>query len=90
MKWVLGFYSVALAFSTSWRAPQTDGEIREKIVGESIANFRGDCPCPYSGDRAGKCGKRSAYSRSGGASPICYADDVTQQMIDEYRRKTDQ
>lgn len=37
------------------------------------SNYRGNCPCPY--DRASDgsiCGNRSAYSRSGGASPKCY------------------
>lgn len=35
--------------------------------------YTGNCPCPYDRDAAGKlCGARSAYSRSGGASPVCY------------------
>ncbi|MEO0409166.1 MAG: hypothetical protein AAF289_17625 [Cyanobacteria bacterium P01_A01_bin.135] len=33
----------------------------------------GSCDCPYDTDSAGRrCGKRSAYSRPGGASPVCY------------------
>ena len=36
----------------------------------------GSCDCPYDRDKAGhSCGKRSAYSRPGGASPRCYQDD---------------
>lgn len=37
------------------------------------SSYSGNCPCPYSIDASGKrCGARSAYSRSGGASPQCY------------------
>jgi hypothetical protein len=49
---------------------------------------RGSCPCPYNVDRAGRmCGRRSAYSRPGGASPICYDKDVTQKMVDDWKGK---
>ena len=41
--------------------------------GYSNSYYDGNCPCPYSLDVDGNiCGERSAYSRSGGASPICY------------------
>jgi hypothetical protein len=34
------------------------------------------CPCPYDVAKNGSsCGKRSAYSRPGGDSPICYVGD---------------
>jgi hypothetical protein len=32
------------------------------------------------------CGGRSAYSRPGGAAPLCYPTDVTAAMIDAYRK----
>ena len=64
---------------------QNNDEIKQKIIERSIRNYSGSCPCPYNIDRAGRrCGKRSAYSRPGGASPICYPEDVTQSMIDAY------
>ena len=42
--------------------------------GNNYANsYTGNCPCPYSRDAAGNiCGARSAYTRTGGASPVCY------------------
>lgn len=41
---------------------ETDQQIRQKIIRESIAQYRGSCPCPYNVDRAGRsCGRRSAY-----------------------------
>lgn len=57
-------------------------DIVQKIIERSIRNYSGNCPCPYNTDRAGRrCGQRSAYSRPGGRSPICYADQVTEAMI---------
>ena len=73
------------------KPPKTDAEIKQAIIAESISDYkahRGNCPCPYNTDRAGhKCGARSAYSRPRGASPICYDKDVTQKMMDEYRKR---
>jgi hypothetical protein len=72
------------------KTAKTDAEIKQAIIAESIADYRanrGNCPCPYNSDRAGhRCGARSAYSRPGGASPICYEKDVTPMMVEEYRR----
>jgi hypothetical protein len=69
-------------------AKKTDSEIKKLIINESIASYKGSCPCPYSTDKAGKnCGARSAYSKPGGASPLCYEKDVTQKMVDDYRKK---
>lgn len=65
-----------------------DGEIRKLIIGESIAGYPGNCPCPYFADRAGRsCGGRSAYSRAGGYSPLCYPNDVSDQMVANYRKR---
>lgn len=64
----------------------SEAQIRQQIVSKSIRRYTGSCPCPFNTDRAGrKCGKRSAYSRPGGAAPICYVHDVTQEMIDRFR-----
>jgi hypothetical protein len=55
---------------------QSDSEV-QRAIRQSIAAYSGSCPCPYSTDRAGRrCGGRSAYSRPGGAAPLCYASDV--------------
>lgn len=77
----MGFmaYSLPSAFALS------EAEIKKAIVAESIANYSGNCPCPYNTDRAGrKCGKRSAYSRAGGYETICYLSDVTADMVNAY------
>ncbi|SHI12026.1 hypothetical protein SAMN05443248_8387 [Bradyrhizobium erythrophlei] len=41
------------------------------------------CACPDDTARNGStCGGRSAYSRPGGAAPLCYPSDVTAAMIE--------
>jgi hypothetical protein len=87
---VLAFV-LGIGSAQTQKATKTDAEIKQQIINQSIASYRGNCPCPYNTDRAGRaCGRRSAYSRPGGASPICYAKDITQKMVDDYRKKTGQ
>lgn len=69
----------------------SDAQIRKVLIAESRAEYSGNCPCPYDTDKAGRrCGKRSAYSRPGGAAPLCYDHDVTPEMIQAYRDRVAQ
>jgi hypothetical protein len=44
------------------------------------------CACPDDVTRSGRrCGGNSAYSRPGGAAPLCYDSDVSAEMIARYR-----
>ena len=82
-------FAVATAVGQAKKAEKTDAEIKQEIIKQSIASYKGSCPCPYSVDRAGRmCGRRSAYSRPGGASPVCYEKDVTEKMVEDYRKRT--
>ena len=66
---------------------QSDAEIRQRIVRQSIAAYPGPCACPYNTDRAGRsCGRRSAYSRPGGYAPLCYPADVAREEVEAWRR----
>lgn len=66
----------------------SDKEVRRLLIQQSIRRYPGSCPCPYNYDRGGRrCGGRSAYSRPGGRSPLCYEGDVTQEMVDRYRER---
>lgn len=66
--------------------PLSDAQIKTILIEESIASYAGSCPCPYSTARNGsRCGRRSAYSREGGAEPLCYPADVSAEMVKEYR-----
>lgn len=63
----------------------SSARVRQLIIAESLRSYGGSCPCPYNVDRAGRrCGGRSAYSRPGGASPVCYASDVSDADVEHY------
>jgi hypothetical protein len=67
--------------------PVSVDQIKQRIIQESINAYPGNCPCPYNVARNGsRCGGRSAYSRAGGYSPVCYAADVTAAQVREYRQ----
>jgi hypothetical protein len=62
--------------------------VARSIVRECAAVYHSHRPCARPEDRArngSRCGRRSAYSRPGGARPLCYAADVTDGEIAEYR-----
>lgn len=85
MKWTLLFL-LSLAGAAAPALAQSDAQIRQRIIRESIASYPGPCPCPYNTDRAGRrCGARSAYSRPGGHAPICYPADVSAARVRAYR-----
>ena len=79
---------VGFSVASEEEAAKSDSEIRRILIRNSIRSYSGSCPCPYSTDRAGRrCGKRSAYSRPGGASPLCYERDVSQSTVDKHRER---
>lgn len=56
------------------------------LISNSLGSYSGNCPCPYNFDSAGRrCGRRSAYSRPGGRSPLCYASDVSNEQVERFR-----
>jgi hypothetical protein len=66
----------------------TDKEVRQQMINESISAYPGKCPCPYNLTRNGaRCGKRSAYSRPGGYSPLCYPSDISDKEVQNYRKE---
>ncbi len=76
---------IAVAFTPAL-AFQSDAQIKQQIIRQSIEAYPGPCPCPYSVMRNGRsCGGRSAYSRPGGYAPICYPADVTLADVRAWR-----
>jgi hypothetical protein len=74
--------------SAAAAAELSNEQIRQALMQQSIAAHAGNCACPYQVDRAGrKCGRRSAYSKQGGDEPLCYASDVTPEMIASFRNR---
>ena len=64
----------------------TDGQVRQLMIQESIQSYPGHCPCPYNvASNGSQCGKRSAWSKPGGYAPLCYPDDISDDMVKEYR-----
>lgn len=81
--WQTGAPGVAIARDTL-----TDDQVRQKMIEESIRSYAGSCACPYSAARNGsRCGGRSAYSKPGGASPLCYPNDIKDDMVRDWRRR---
>lgn len=79
--------SAPLPLETGPKPPALSAaKIRQILIDESIAAYSGNCPCPYNTARNGsRCGRRSAYSRAGGAEVLCYAKDVSDEMVEQYR-----
>ena len=88
---VLAFVLLLGAVScTTTEESKTDTEIKQILIKESIARYSGSCHCPDSVDQGGRrCGNRSAYSIPGGASPLCYPDDISDEMVEEHEKKTE-
>ena len=66
----------------------TQAAIVALLIERSVSAYRErrPCACPYNTDRGGRsCGARSAWSRPGGAKPLCYAGDVTKEMVAGFR-----
>jgi hypothetical protein len=68
----------------------TDEQIVATIIQASRNGYYATghpCACPYDRARNGSsCGRRSAYSRPGGAEPKCYPNDVSKAEIEAYRQ----
>lgn len=65
-----------------------DSVIIQRLIAESVASYPGSCACPFSTDLRGRrCGARSAYSKPGGYAPMCYAQDISEAMIQAFRRR---
>lgn len=80
--------TTATSDTTTTTARLSDAQIRQLLIAKSVAAYPGLCACPYNRARNGsRCGARSAWSRPGGASPLCYTSDVTQAMVDRFRRQ---
>lgn len=66
----------------------SDALIRRQIINESIMQYPGNCPCPYSVDRSGKkCGARSAWSKASGYTPICYPKEINEYTLMKYKKE---
>lgn len=69
----------------------SDEQVAIRVMKESrLAYYHTGHPCACPDDLArngSRCGRRSAYSRPGGADPKCYVDDVSPADIAAYRSR---
>ena len=80
--------ALILGLNTAITDELSDAEIKKNLIKQSIRSYSGACPCPYSVMRNGRrCGKNNAYSKPGGAEPLCHDTDVSDEMIDRYRKQ---
>ncbi|AKA38407.1 Uncharacterised protein [Yersinia ruckeri] len=87
-KWLLPVLALVLFSVPTFAkvANLSDDQVKQMIIDESIESYPGRCPCPFNSAKNGsRCGQRSAWSRPGGYSPICYKKEVTQAMVAEWR-----
>ncbi len=85
----LGFVAFAAPALAQAQSKLSDAQIRQSIIEDSKRGYSGPCPCPYNTMRNGRqCGSNSAYSKPGGASPLCYERDVSDAMVQSYRKRT--
>ncbi|MGU9952084.1 MAG: hypothetical protein ACNYPH_07315 [Gammaproteobacteria bacterium WSBS_2016_MAG_OTU1] len=55
------------------------GSVEERIIKQT---WTGICNCPYNRKSNGyRCGRSSAWSRPGGASPMCYVEDIKEREL---------
>jgi len=81
--------ALGIAAAQTAKIAKTNAEIKQEIIKQSIASYKGSCPCPYSADGTGRmCGWWSACDKPGGASPLCFQKDVTTKMVIDYRKRT--
>lgn len=86
---LLSLVFFVLLLPTSGASALSLDEAKQAMIRESVASYPGTCACPYSTARNGsRCGGRSAYSKPGGAAPLCYPDDVSEAMVADYLRRT--
>lgn len=83
------FVFSALSVQTSSAYDNTEiTTAKRKMITESISSYSGNCACPYnSAVNGSSCGKRSAYSKPGGAAPLCYETDITDAQAAEWLRR---
>jgi hypothetical protein len=83
---ILGDFASPTAFAGP---TSTDNQIRQQIIQQSVASYLATghrCACPYNPWHGMALpAAHRAYIRPGGAPPICYASDVTEQMISDWK-----
>ncbi|AVO77099.1 MULTISPECIES: hypothetical protein [Klebsiella] len=89
---VISVFAVVCVFASDISIAKSnslsDDQVRQRIIDDSVASYPGTCACPFNTARNGSsCGGRSAWSKVGGYSPICYKKEVTKEMVKAWRQE---
>ena len=88
--WLATITAVAALYAWPGYARLSDDQVKARLIEESVSAYSGSCPCPYNTMRNGRsCGGRSAWSRPGGESPLCYKKDVTAERVRAWREENE-
>jgi hypothetical protein len=80
--------ALALAAAPAVSKGSSVAAVKQQIIDASIAEYPGNCPCPYnSASNGSRCGKRSAWNRAGGYAPKCFPSDVTDAEVKAWQRR---
>jgi hypothetical protein len=89
MRTALVLAGLLLASIVAAQPPRTlsDAQVRQLIIQESMSAPTRETARAHSiYDGAGRsCGARSAWSRAGGAQPICYDREISTEQVKRYR-----
>ena len=79
-------YILTIAFLSPLYGLEKDRDkIIQEIIYNSISSYDGKCACPYQRTSNGsRCGKRSAYSKPGGYEPLCFPEDITEDIVNAF------
>lgn len=84
---LLACLSLTAYDATAKKTQTSDDEIKQLLIEASISGYSGNCARPYNSARNGsQCGGRSAWSKPGGAEPLCYKEDVPEEQVEAWRR----
>ena len=65
----------------------SDGQVRERIIEESVDAHAGTCACPDDYDTNGRaCGDRSSQNKPGDKA-VCYPHEISDRQVREYRAR---
>lgn len=82
----IGMVAMTVSTPALGRGRLSDAQVKQRIIKASIADYPGNCACPFnSASNGSRCGGRSAWSRGGGYAPMCYANDVTKADVRAWR-----
>ena len=72
---------LALFIAAPLNAKEDLATVKQRMMIESLSQYQGNCPCPYNyASNGSHCGARSAYTKRGGTSPLCYPSDITDEQ----------